>query len=86
MAYAANPSGFITSGASPSDRRVKKLAAGTNITLTNSGDTTTIAAAGGGGGGNTLDGAYDEGGAGVGRTITADTGAVEITSGANVPL
>jgi hypothetical protein len=30
-------------------------------------------------GGNTLDGAYDQGGAGVGRTIDADTGAVEIT-------
>ncbi|RKZ29733.1 hypothetical protein DRQ36_07750 [bacterium] len=30
------------------------------------------------GGGNTLDGAYDEGGAGAGRTITADAGAVEI--------
>ena len=27
---------------------------------------------------NTLDGAYDQGGAGVGRTITADAGAVEI--------
>jgi len=31
-----------------------------------------------GGGGNTLDGAYDQGGAGVGRTITADAGAVDI--------
>ena len=30
--------------------------------------------------GNTLDGAYDFGGAGVGRSITADTGAVLITS------
>jgi len=29
--------------------------------------------------GNTLDQAYDEGGAGVGRTITADNGAVQIT-------
>ena len=33
----------------------------------------------GAGGGNTLDQAYDQGGAGVGRSITADTGAVEIT-------
>ena len=33
----------------------------------------------GGGGSNTLDQAYDEGGAGSGRSITADTGAVEIT-------
>ena len=30
------------------------------------------------GGGNTLDGAYDQGGAGAGRTITADNGAVSI--------
>ncbi len=31
-----------------------------------------------GGGGNTLDAAYDQGGAGAGRNITADTGAVRI--------
>lgn len=37
---------------------------------------------------NTLDGAYDEGGAGVGRSITADSGAVKIDSSAstNAPL
>ncbi len=40
----------------------------------------TTAAAGGSS--NTLDGAYDEGGAGSGRTITADSGAVNI-AGAN---
>ena len=33
---------------------------------------------GGGGGGGTLDQAYDNGGAGLGRTIIADTGAVKI--------
>lgn len=39
---------------------------------------------GGGGGANTLDQAYDEGGAGAGRIITADNGAVEINNaGAN---
>lgn len=32
----------------------------------------------GGGAGNTLDKAYDQGGAGSGRTITADSGAVQI--------
>jgi hypothetical protein len=32
-----------------------------------------------GGGGGTLDQAYDQGGAGVGRSITVDTGAVELT-------
>ncbi len=35
-------------------------------------------AGGGGGGGNTLDGAYDQGGAGAGRIITADSGPVRI--------
>ena len=33
-----------------------------------------------GAGDNTLDDAYDEGGAGAGRTITADTGAVTINN------
>lgn len=35
---------------------------------------------------NTLDEAYDEGGAGAGRSITADAGAVQITSSANTLL
>ena len=38
-------------------------------------------ASGGGGGSNTLDAAYDQGGAGAGRSITADSGAVSISSG-----
>lgn len=37
----------------------------------------------GSGGGCTLDQAYDFGGAGAGRTITADNGAVEINNGSN---
>lgn len=36
--------------------------------------------------GNTLDEAYDQGGVGAGRVITADSGAVEINSTANIPL
>ena len=52
------------------------LAAGANVTITPSGNTLTIASTAAGG--NDLDMAYDEGGAGVGRTITADTGAVDI--------
>lgn len=49
-------------------------------------------AASGGGGGVTLDGAYDFGGPGAGRTIIADAGAVEVIgplyfgSQANIPL
>ncbi|UCE19245.1 MAG: hypothetical protein JSV84_02535 [Gemmatimonadota bacterium] len=55
------------------------VAAGENIQFSLSQDTVTIAATGGDGGtGNTLDQAYDQGGAGAGRTITADAGAVEI--------
>ena len=38
----------------------------------------TTAATGGGGGNNSLDQAYDQGGPGAGRTITADSGAVNI--------
>jgi hypothetical protein len=40
--------------------------------------TTQITAATGGGSGNTLDQAYDQGGAGAGRTITADSGPINI--------
>lgn len=54
------------------------LAAGDNVTITQDDNTITIAAAGGGGGGNTLDQAYDQGGAGAGRQIIADVGAVDI--------
>lgn len=38
------------------------------------------------GSGNTLDQAYDEGGAGAGRTITADTGAVQLDTSVNTAL
>lgn len=54
---------------------------GSDLTISN-GNTITLPA--GSGGGNTLDGAYDQGGAGLGRTITADAGAVQIiNSGSN---
>ncbi len=52
------------------------LAAGSNMTITPSGNTLTFDASVSGG--NTLDQAYDQGGAGVGRTITADGGAVDV--------
>ena len=52
------------------------FAAGANVTITPSGQTLTIAASSSAA--NTLDQAYDQGGAGVGRTITADNGAVDI--------
>ena len=40
----------------------------------------------GGAAGNTLDAAYDQGGAGVGRTITPDSGAVEIAGSGGLEL
>ncbi|MFQ5636532.1 MAG: tail fiber domain-containing protein [bacterium] len=46
-----------------------------NVTVTQNGDTLKIAASGG----NRLDQAYDQGGAGAGRTIVADAGAVDIS-------
>ncbi len=42
-----------------------------------------LSTAGGGAGGNTLDQAYDQGGQGLGRTITADSGAVVIENMGN---
>ncbi len=49
---------------------------GSDLTLSNGGGTVTLPA----GSAGTLDQAYDFGGAGAGRTITADAGAVEITT------
>jgi len=51
---------------------------GTNVMLSVAGGA--YAAIGGGGGGGTLDAAYDFGGAGAGRTITVDAGAVALVN------
>jgi hypothetical protein len=55
------------------------LVAGDNIQFTKKDNRLQITGASGGGGGNTLDGAYDQGGAGSGRAIAANNGAVAIT-------
>jgi len=56
-----------------------RIVAGNNVSVDTAGDSIRISASGGGnGGGNTLDQAYDQGGAGAGRQITADAGAVTI--------
>jgi hypothetical protein len=55
------------------------LAAGANVSITQSNDSLIVSSSGGGSGGNTLDQAYDQGGAGAGRIITADAGPVQIT-------
>ena len=54
------------------------LTAGGIVTISQGSDNTLIIAASGGSSGNTLDQAYDQGGAGAGRTVTADNGAVNI--------
>jgi hypothetical protein len=55
-----------------------QLVEGSNITIVPSGNNITISANVSGTGGNTLDQAYDQGGAGAGRTITADIGPFEV--------
>ena len=54
------------------------IVAGNNVNINTSGTTITISATLSGTGGNTLDQAYDQGGAGAGRQINADNGAVYI--------
>jgi len=80
MAYASSSVKAVkTSGTVGGDgaisTHVTAIAAGSNVTLTSSGSVVTIASSSGSGG-NTLDGAYDEGGSGAGRTITVDNGGV----------
>ncbi len=60
------------------------LAGGTNVTITSASNGQVVI---GTSGGNTLDAAYDQGGAGLGRFITASNGAVDIqaSSDSNSP-
>ena len=79
MAYAQNAGRkVLTSGTVAGDgavtTHVSAIAAGANVTLTSASDVITIAAPTGAG--NTLDGSYDAGGAGAGRTVTVDNGGV----------
>lgn len=92
MAYAASGGKSVKTsgtvgGSGEVDTHVTAIKAGTNVTLTSDANrVVTIASTGGGSGGNTLDQAYDQGGSGAGRTITADNGAVSIVSGSNEVL
>lgn len=56
-----------------------QLVEGSNITIVPSGNSLIISADASGTGGNTLDQAYDQGGAGAGRTIIADSGPFEVS-------
>jgi len=60
----------------------RKLEGIGGITVTDNGPNSTLDIDGSGITSNTLDGAYDEGGSGVGRTITVDAGPVVLSSGA----
>ncbi len=75
-----NDAGYVTSSndadSDPTNELQSLSISGSNLTLSD-GNTVTLPS---GGGGNTLDMAYDQGGAGAGRTITADAGEVEIIS------
>lgn len=78
-----NDAGYITSpndaDANPTNEIQTLSVNGQDLTIS-SGNTITLPS----GGANTLDQAYDQGGAGAGRTITADAGAVQIiNSGSN---
>lgn len=78
-----NDAGYITNpndaDANPTNEIQTLSISGQNLSISG-GNMITLPA----GGGVTLDGAYDQGGAGVGRTITADAGPVQINgSGTN---
>lgn len=76
-----NDAGYVTSAndadSDPNNEIQTLSLSGSDLTISG-GNTVTLPS--GGGGGNTLDMAYDQGGAGLGRTITADAGEVEIVS------
>lgn len=61
----------------PSNELQTLSLSGSDLTISG-GNTVTLP--GGGGGGNTLDQAYDQGGAGAGRVITVDAGEVEMNT------
>lgn len=76
-----NDAGYVTSAndadSNPTNE-IQSLALNGSTLSISSGNSVTLPS--GGGSGNTLDMAYDQGGAGAGRTITADAGEVEIIS------
>lgn len=81
----SNDAGYITSpndaDSDPTNEIQTLSVSGSDLTISGTGGNTVTLPAGGG---NTLDQAYDQGGAGAGRTINADAGEVEIiTNGAS---
>jgi len=76
---AASANGGAATVLSRDNEFMPGLVAGDNIQFTKKGTRLQITGASGGSSGNTLDGAYDQGGSGSGRTIAANNGAVAIT-------
>jgi hypothetical protein len=84
--YAGYFIGRLSLGTGDVNRYVMPLTDGSSgqvMATDGSGNVTFQTVAGDGDTQNTLDQAYDEGGAGAGRTITADAGALEIISNTN---
>lgn len=81
LSQLTNDAGFVTSAndadANPTNEIQTLGLSGSTLSISG-GNSVTLPASSGGG--NTLDAAYDQGGAGLGRTITADASEVEITS------
>ena len=73
--YAENTGNVDDADADPANEIQTLQMVGQDLTISG-GNTVTIP-----GGGNTLDEAYDQGGAGLGRIITVDAGEVELTNG-----
>ena len=84
---AAGTGGFLTGYMGPVLKIIGDTTKSIDITRLDSPPTTFLvqsrASGGGGGGSNTLDNAYDQGGSGSGRSITADSGAVAIAGPAS---
>lgn len=80
LSQLTNDAGFITSpndaDSSPTNEIQTLTLNGSSLSISG-GNSVTLPSAGGG---NTLDGAYDQGGAGAGRSITVDAGEVDMTT------
>lgn len=81
LSQLSNDAGFITSAndadADPTNELQTLALSGSNLSISN-GNSVTLPTSGGGG--NTLDAAYNQGGAGLGRSITVNAGEVDLVT------